>query len=53
MPELSDRNFCGGLERKEFLLWFERKFTSRLGGIQQAGAPETAVKSVTPHFIFG
>ena len=44
MTELSNRNFCCGLERK---------FASRLGGIQQAGSAETAAKSVTPRFIFG
>jgi len=26
----------------------EMKFTEPLGGIQQAGAPKTAVKSITP-----
>jgi len=36
-PEMSERNFCDGLKIK---------FTSPLGGIQQAGAPKTAVKSV-------
>jgi len=44
MPALSERNFCDGLEMK---------FTSPLDGIQQAGAPETAAKSVTPCFTFG
>jgi len=29
------------------------KFTSPSGGIQQAGEPETAAKSVTPWFTFG
>jgi len=29
------------------------KFTSTLGDIQQAGAPETPAKSVTPCFTFG
>jgi len=38
---LSERNFCDGLEIK---------LTSPLGGIQQTGAPETAVKSVNPCF---
>jgi len=28
-------------------------FTSPLGGIQQAGAPETAAKRVTPCFYLG
>jgi len=32
---------------------FEMKFTSPLGGMQEAGAPETAVKRVTPCLIFG
>ena len=41
MPDLSERNFCNGLEMK---------FTSPLGVIQQA---ETAAKSVTPCFTFG
>jgi len=44
MPDLSERNFCDGLETK---------FTSQLGGIQQASAPETNAKSVTPCFAFG
>jgi len=44
MPELSEMNFCDGLEMK---------FTSPLGGIQQAGVPATAVKSVIPRFTFG
>jgi len=44
MPELSAKNFCDGLEMK---------FASPLGGIQQAGAPDTAAKSVTPCFTFG
>jgi len=43
-PELSEREiFCDGLEIK---------FTSLLGEIQQAGASETAGKSVTV-FCFG
>jgi len=41
-PELSEeRNFCDGLEIM---------FISLLGEIQQAGASETAGKSVTPCF---
>jgi len=40
-PELSESNFSNGLEIK---------FTSLLGAIQQAGASETAGKSVTPCF---
>jgi len=45
MPELSETNFCDGLEIK---------FTSPMGVIQQGGASETAVKSVrpTPGFYF-
>jgi len=43
-PKLSKRKFCDGLEIK---------FTSPLGEIQQAGAPETIEKSVTPRFTFG
>jgi len=42
--QLYQKNFCDGLEMK---------FTSPLGVIQQAGAPETAAKSVTPCFTFG
>ena len=42
-PELSERNFFDGLETK---------FTLPMGGIQQAGAPETAAKSVTLCFHF-
>jgi len=42
MPELSERNFCHGLEMKLAL---------PLVGILQDGAPETAVKSVTPCFF--
>jgi len=39
---ITERTFCDGLEVK---------LTSSLGtGVQQAGAPETAVKSVTPCF---
>jgi len=38
------RNFCDGIEMK---------FTSPLGDIQQAGAPETAAIRVTPCFAFG
>ena len=38
------RKFCDGLEIK---------FSSPLGDIQQAGAPETVAKSVTPCFAFG
>jgi len=37
MPEFSAKNFCDGLEMK---------FASPSDGIQQAGAPETAAKSV-------
>jgi len=44
MPEFSDKNFCDGLEMK---------FASPSAGIQQAGAPEIAAKSVTPCFTFG
>jgi len=40
-PELSKRNFYNGLEIK---------FTSPLRQIEQAGASETAEKSVTPCF---
>jgi len=43
MPELSERNFKDGLEMT---------FASPLGGMQQAGAPETAAKSVSPCFYF-
>jgi len=39
MPEFSANNFCDALEKK---------FASPSDGIQQAGAPETAAKSVTP-----
>jgi len=42
--ELSERNFCDGLEMK---------LASPLGWIQQAGASETAAKIVTPCFTFG
>jgi len=42
MPEFQERNFCDGLEMK---------LTSPLDGIQQAGAPEIAAKSVTPFFL--
>jgi len=38
---LAERNSCDGLEMK---------FASPLGGIQQAGAPEIAAKSITPCF---
>jgi len=41
MPDLLERNFCDGLEMK---------FTSPFGEIKQAGASETAAKSVTPCF---
>jgi len=44
MQEFSANNFCDGLEIK---------FASPLDGVQQAGAPETAAKSVTPCFTFG
>jgi len=37
MPELSAKTFCDGLEMK---------FASPSDGIQEAGAPETAAKSV-------
>jgi len=37
-------NLCDGLEMK---------FTSTLGWMQQAGASETAAKSVIPCFTFG
>jgi len=37
MPEFTEKNFCDGLEMK---------FASPSDGIQQAGAPETAAKSV-------
>jgi len=42
-PVLSARYFCDGLEMK---------FASSVGGIQQAGASETAAKSATPCFYF-
>jgi len=44
MPHLSEKNFCDGL----------MKFTSPMGGIQQASASETAVENVrpTPGFYF-
>jgi len=41
MPELSERNFCDGLERK---------FTSPVGGMQQAGASETSLLLVFTFF---
>jgi len=41
---LTERNFCDGIEMK---------FASPLGGIQQAGAPETPAKYVAPCFTFG
>ena len=44
MPDLSERNVGDGDEIKS---------TSPLGGIQQAGGPETTAKSVTPCFAFG
>jgi len=44
MSELSERNFYNDLKMK---------FTSPSGGIQQAGEPETAAKSVTHCFTFG
>jgi len=37
----------------EFCDSLEMKFTSPLGGIQQAGASETAATSFTPCFAFG
>jgi len=43
-PELSERNLGDGLEMK---------FTSPLDWMQQAGASETAAKSVAPCFTFG
>jgi len=43
-PELSERDFCDDLEMN---------FTSPLGGMQQAGAPEAVSKSVIPCFTFG
>jgi len=42
-PVLSEKNFCDGREMN---------FTSPLGGTQQADAPETAVKSITPCSTF-
>jgi len=44
MPVFSANNFCNCLEMK---------FASPSAGIPQAGAPETAAKSVTPCFTFG
>jgi len=41
-PELPEKNFCDGLEMKR---------ASPSGGLQQAGAPETAALSVTPCFF--
>jgi len=41
------------LIREEFCDGLEMKFTLPLGEMQQAGAPETAAKSVTPCFAFG
>jgi len=41
-PEFPEKNFCDGLEMKR---------ASPLGGIQQAGAPETAAITVTPCFF--
>jgi len=38
MVGLTERNFCDGIEMM---------FTSPLGDVQQAGAPETPAKSVT------
>ena len=43
MPKFSAKNFCDGLEMKS---------ASPSAVIQQAGAPETAAKSVTPCFTF-
>jgi len=42
MPELSERNFCDGLEMK---------LAIPLVGILQDGAPETAGESATPCFF--
>ena len=42
MPELSERNFCDGLEMK---------LAIPLVGILQDDAPETAVESDTPCFF--
>jgi len=42
-----------GLTERDFSDGSEMKFTSPLGDIQQAGAPETVAKSVTPCFTFG
>ena len=42
MPELSETNFCDGLEMK---------LAMPLVGILQDGAPETAVESATPCFL--
>jgi len=39
--------------REEFCDGLEVKFTSPLEGIQQAGAPETAMKNFTPCFTCG
>jgi len=44
-PDISKRSFCDGLVMKF-------AFSSPQGGIQQAGAPETAAKSITPCFYF-
>ena len=41
--EVSERNFCGGLEMK---------LTSSISGIEQARASDTAAKSVNPCFYF-
>ena len=42
-PEVSERNFCGGLEMK---------LTSSISGMEQARASDTAAKSVNPCFYF-
>ena len=42
-PEISERNFCGGLEMN---------FTSSISGIEQARASDAAAKSVSPCFCF-
>jgi len=39
--------------REEFCDGIEMKFTSPLGGMQQAGASETAATGVSPCFTFG
>jgi len=39
--------------RDEFLRWLKMKLRLPLGEIQQASAPETAAKTVTPCFYLG